>query len=335
MDVKTKHTKEKRIYKWKAGVVLKILKNPIYKGEYDFKGHKIPVPELISKDKWDKLQANLKKNYRNAKHNKRFYLLKGLLYCKRCGHRLFGKIKPSSNERTYCCLSKRSGYDNCGLRSINLDKINKLIWEKSREIALSSERLKEIIKVQKESFFVDTVEIGVQISQLDKSIDNKNSEIKDLLRRRNKYKNVLEEEIDDLISEIKSEKNDLLIRKHELKEKAKKVKRATEKSKHISDYLSIISRNIDSFNDQERYEFLHLLIDRIIVDYDVSKQEHTIEVIYIIPTESTQKNSQESHLQQHSHVGAVSGVGGEGNSKNDNSLESIELRIFEKVPKKR
>jgi len=109
MKVKTKRTKKDKVFKWQDGTVLRILKNPIYKGEFLFKENKISAPSLITKKKWQQVQENLKNNTNNSGRNiKRFYLLKGLLNCKRCGHRLFGKIKPSSGERNYCCLSKKS-----------------------------------------------------------------------------------------------------------------------------------------------------------------------------------------------------------------------------------
>lgn len=314
------------VFKWKSGTVLRILKNPLYKGEFIYKGHKISTPALISKEKWQQIQDNLKKNYNNAKRDtKRFYLLRGLLYCKKCGRRLFGFIKLSRGMRLYSCLSKRPDPEPrfCGLKNINLDKLNHLVWEKSREIALSSSKLKTAIESQREDFFVNGVELEVQITQLERLIQSKDEEVKDILRRKNKYKSITEEDIEKVISDIKNEKNDLLIQKHEWEDRLNKVQRAKEQAKHIENYFKIVSQNIDKFSEQERYEFLHTLIDRIIIDYDETSKKHTVEIVYIIPTEETPDITH--HLRHSDRRGSVT----MGGKKKTNKY--IELRIVEKI----
>lgn len=330
MDIVTKGTKEWRrlnkSFKWKAGVVLRILKNPLYKGEFIYKGQNVKVPALISKEKWDSIQENLKRNYRTG-NTKRFYLLKGLLYCKKCGRRLFGKIKLSSHERLYCCLSKRPDPEPrfCGLRSVNLDKINKLVWEKTREIAFNSSKLKEVIENKEAEHFIDDVEMGVQLSQLERLIEGKDNEIKDIIRRKSLYKSVTDEDIDKTISEIKSEQNDLILQKVELEKKISNTRRAKEQAKYISDYLKTIAYNIDSFTDEEKYEFLHLLIQKIEIDWDGISREHKTDIIYTIPVE--EKLFDENPLLCHSDGCGYSRVGGKHNTN-----KFIELRISATIP---
>ena len=191
----------------------------------------------------------------------------------------------------YCCLSKRPDPEPrfCGLKNINLRKLNQLVWDKTREIALNSSKLREVIESQKEGSFVDGVELEVQLVQVDRLIQSKDEEIRDILRRTKGYKSVTEEEIDRVISDVKSEKDNLLIQKHELEDKLKRINTAKEQINHIENYLKTISYNIDHFNEQERSEFLHLLIDRIIIDWDEKSKEHTVEIVYIIPIEEPAK----------------------------------------------
>ena len=196
MQIPTRGLKFGRIFKWKSGTILRILKNPLYKGELIYKGHKTVGAALISKEKWQEIQDNLNKNYNNAKRNtKRFYLLRGLLYCKKCGRKLFGLIKPNRHMLCYCCLSKRPDPEPrfCGLKNINLRKLNQLVWDKTREIALNSSKLREVIESQKEGSFVDGVELEVQLVQVDRLIQSKDEEIRDILRRTKGYKSVTEE----------------------------------------------------------------------------------------------------------------------------------------------
>jgi len=116
---------------WQGGTVLAILKSTIFKGEFNFKGKVIPVPQIISIDKWDKIQNSLK-NRRNGRlrPTKHFYLLKGIMKCNRCKRPLHGRIQPARAERSYRCASKRlTPYQNfCGMKSINIDKLNELVW---------------------------------------------------------------------------------------------------------------------------------------------------------------------------------------------------------------
>ena len=127
----TEISKQGKSFIWKAGTVLRILKNPICKGFYVYGDGSATIKGIITPEKWQELQANLKGNYNNAGRNiKHFYLLRGLLVCKRCGNRLFGLIKPSKGMRCYCCLSKRPDPRPrfCGLKNVPLDTINNYVW---------------------------------------------------------------------------------------------------------------------------------------------------------------------------------------------------------------
>lgn len=110
---------------WRAGTVYCILTNTIYKGERKFRGEILSAPSLIDRETWEKVQLNLKQNKNNSSnHLKHFYLLRGKLFCARCGSNYYGKIKR--DERVYMCSSKRTV--PCGSRSVNLDLLNSLIW---------------------------------------------------------------------------------------------------------------------------------------------------------------------------------------------------------------
>lgn len=114
---------------WKAGTVIGILKNPIYKGERRFKGEVFPVPAIIAPEMWKKTQENLTKNksYAGGNEKKHFYLLKGLLRCGKCGRNFYGYVKEKKSQRVYMCSSKREHF--CGTKSINIEKLNNLVWD--------------------------------------------------------------------------------------------------------------------------------------------------------------------------------------------------------------
>ena len=313
MAITTKATKgwhKGKIYKWKAGTIFGIIKKPLYKGDFTFKEHKVKMPALISQEKWQQVQDNLRKNYNSAGRNaKRFYLLRGLLYCKKCGRRLFGKIKPSSGERLYCCLSKRPDPDPrfCGLRSVNLDKINYMIWETIKGIVKNSHKLKEAIESQKNEHFVDSVLSETELESIERAIKEKDGEIDKLLDLYTKSKILSIKELDNKIKTYKDIKDALIKQRQEVTERINAASQAESNLKEIENFMLTVSKRIDSFTDSETQEFLNLVINKIWVDYDVSSKTHLIEIEGAVPIfedfEIEKPEPKESYRQlQHSHI---------------------------------
>ena len=126
--IKNKYTKKEWHLKnediiWRPNTIISVIKNPIYKGERRYK------KEIIPAEEWQRTFEHLSKNKAFSDRNNKthFYLLKGLLRCKKCGNNLFGRIKENRGERCYMCLSKRNG-KFCGMKNINIDKLNNLVW---------------------------------------------------------------------------------------------------------------------------------------------------------------------------------------------------------------
>ena len=126
-SIKTK----KNVSKWSGNTVRQIITNPIYKGIRIVKGIEYESPIIIKEDYWQKVNDNLSTNRNNSgvsvKHK---YLLKGLLRCGKCGRNMYGRTRLNKSDNYYMCSSKRFKHENCGNRSINIDKLNELIWTK-------------------------------------------------------------------------------------------------------------------------------------------------------------------------------------------------------------
>jgi site-specific DNA recombinase len=120
-----KHTQ----FFWRDSVVHSMLKNPIYKGERRYKGNIYPSPVIIEEDKWELVQRILtqKNNFKDTT-NKHFYMLKGLIVCPVCGMRFYGRKRVDLSDNQYICCSQRLK-NFCGNRGINIDKMNKIIWD--------------------------------------------------------------------------------------------------------------------------------------------------------------------------------------------------------------
>ena len=114
---------------WRDAVIHSMLKNSIYKGERNYKGNTYPCPIIIEEEKFDLAQRILssRKNFKDTT-NKHFYLLKGLIVCPVCGMRFYGRKRIDLSDNQYICCSQRLK-KFCGNRGINIDKMNKIIWD--------------------------------------------------------------------------------------------------------------------------------------------------------------------------------------------------------------
>ncbi len=120
-----KHTQ----FFWRDAVIHSMLKNPLYKGERRYKGNIYPSPVIIDEDRFELVQRILsqRNNFKNTT-NKHFYLLKGLIVCPICGMRFYGRKRVDLSDNQYICCSQRLK-NFCGNRGINIDKMNKIIWD--------------------------------------------------------------------------------------------------------------------------------------------------------------------------------------------------------------
>ena len=73
---------------WGRRVILQTLEKPAYKGEHQRFGITVPCPAIVDRETWDDVQRVTAES--RAKHigrPSRQYLLRGLLWCGRCGRR--------------------------------------------------------------------------------------------------------------------------------------------------------------------------------------------------------------------------------------------------------
>lgn len=280
-----KYDHKRRKCQWKQGVVLYILKNPIYKGEFHYKGNRIEVPKLISAKKWGLIQEQRRINRNNAKRNtRRFYLLRGLLCCKKCGRNLFGMVKPKKRMRCYCCLSKRPDPlpRFCGLKNVNLDRLDELVWNTTKELVKNSEKLREAIENKRGNFVVDETLLEVELESIQRGIKEKDGEIDRILELYGKSKSLSVEELDRKVGELKKQKEDLEREKEKIESKSRDVEVAKRNFDRAEDFMTKEREVIDNSTDQEKREFLVLAVDKIWVDYDEEKG-HSVEIEGAIP----------------------------------------------------
>lgn len=130
---------------WKICAVSRILRNPIYKGEYKYPGMDVqPCPALVSVELYEAVQKRLDEyatSHRRGK-TKFTYHFSGKLYCGHCGGRMSGS---SANGRYF--------YYRCRKDKINLnaDELHKKIFAALRE-HLTPDKIDELARAAYEEY---------------------------------------------------------------------------------------------------------------------------------------------------------------------------------------
>jgi site-specific DNA recombinase len=129
--------------KWDHKAVASILRNPSYKGEMPaYLGVAMPAgtrPALVSPELWAQAQRTFAKAAAIAaadrtKNEARPHLLRGMVFCGTCGHRLH--INPVENRFYYRCGSRQMSCGPCGARAVPEAKLDEWVWDLA-ETALS------------------------------------------------------------------------------------------------------------------------------------------------------------------------------------------------------
>jgi site-specific DNA recombinase len=284
----SKVSRQGKKYFWHAGTIWEILKNPLYKGDYKYGDASTKIPGIIPTEKWQAVQDALRSNCSSAGRNtKRFYLLRGLLTCKRCGRRLFGRTNPRRKTHTYNCLSKRPDPHPrfCGLRNIPIDIINKLVWDETVNIVMHWEDVKKKIRKQLKETGNKAEGIEVEIRSTERKIagaDQQISRIVELYARGT----IPAEDLDRNVKETSARRDSLKTKLSELQLQLANEGQKEFELDYIRDYIDSLKKRIDTFTEQEQYDLLHTIIDKIIVDYNEETDTHKYDIEYAVPIEN-------------------------------------------------
>jgi len=167
---------QKTEFLWRDAVVYTILKNPIYKGERLYKGNTYPSPNIVSTQEFDLVQQ-LFKTRKNTKDttNVYFYMLKGIIYCDRCGSRFYGRTREDLSDNQYICSSQRHRDTYCQNRGINIPKLNNIVWNSLLSLP------NDLRKINKPTDNQRYRKLKQDISRLKSRIHNNSSEISRLV----------------------------------------------------------------------------------------------------------------------------------------------------------
>lgn len=279
---------------WKQTTISRILRNPVYIGNleqfkrqtinYKVKKRKtVPKSEryicenthdaIIDKETFNKVQKILEKNtsFKGTKHD---YLLKGLLYCKECGAKLYitysyymYKKTGKYNYTTICYSYSKLYNDICTRHSNRMEDLETVVLDNVKEVCKQymDENLRSnLIELAKKEAIQQNNFEEIELNKIKQKLEELSKITIDLYKDKSKGI-ITEEEYVQMHKEFVEEKEKNLIRKNEL-EKSLKEKSVIEfdnarLEKLVKEYLSL---------KRPTKELLNQLINRIEVAEDGS-----------------------------------------------------------------
>ncbi|MBL6664140.1 MAG: recombinase zinc beta ribbon domain-containing protein, partial [Flavobacteriales bacterium] len=270
----------KKQVKWSGNTIRGILNNTMFYGTKKIGDFAIEVPKLFELDFWEEVNYNLKNknknNNRSGGTKKYKYLLNNVIKCGRCGRNYNGKTRENKKDHFYYCMSKRVKNENCGNRSVNIDKIEFFVW---RVLFQDERTFKALVE--------DIGSVG-KLEQYNQELTDANSEYKELQLKKDRVLNLVSEgimEIEEVrkkISEFRlqiTETNGLI---SNIKQKINNVNsneiQDLQRSSEYFKKLSFLERKtlVEKFIESVKIHWVENEIDGDTIRY------YLIEVIYTI-----------------------------------------------------
>lgn len=170
------------------GSLYALLTNPLYAGKIK---HKADVyngehEPIIDASEFQSVQAMLRQNGRgkgNNLINKYGALLKGLLFCKACGHTMVHTFtaRGSKRYRYYTCLKAiKCGWKTCPTKSLPAAEIEAAVVDQIRGIAHDAGLRREVLRQASSAGEAELSELATQRRQLERQLARDHAEIRRL-----------------------------------------------------------------------------------------------------------------------------------------------------------
>jgi len=290
-------------YSWGHQQIINTLQNKHYIGETVFKDkssdteYKGKCPPLVNKGLWYEVQRRFT-DYSNEQQQSRKqtheYLLTSLLYCGVCGYRLRGLKNEKTYRNLYYCGSKEEKwrdkkYDICDReksKSVNIDRLDDLVWNEVVETIRDSSVLREM---KKKSILKDESvkgEVLVKKQLREKQLQKKELEV-DLHKFQNKRHQLMEWFMNDTVDEKQFNELQKTVEKNiwEVSSKIEEVdvyiSRLYESKKWV-DWYKIYMDDVSKWEKlkkvRDKKELLQKYLEKVTVEYNTDDRLHKVEM---------------------------------------------------------
>lgn len=278
LHIEDKYTKQIKLIRkeemqWAGAVVLEMIKNSIYKGDRKYRGKTYPAPAIIDTETWSLAQKQIIKNKNVGGKITHQYLLNDLLFCGRCGCGYKGRTRESKRDHIYYCTSKNNANVKCGIRSINIDYLNNIVWDMvTNSDTITKLALEEVSKLKNPDYLK---ELELNKKQLEAQIrleEQAKSKTLELCKRGVLTLDEAEKDMQLNNTNIGAFKAQLLGIQSKLDNQKNTIK--------IIDEVKEAQNQLDKIKDTQDFEtkqkLVKLFIEKVIINFDDSKQEFTL-----------------------------------------------------------
>lgn len=256
--------------------------NGLYEGQLEGEKYKIELTKIIDDELWGETQQKIQNNKGRWRGNRKDnFELKGKVFCYSCGNRMW--VVKSEKYRYYSCNSKlktakekRKDSDikhECesvkeGSNKINIDKLQKIIWDSLFQVLHNSEDLK---KEYKKRYHNGQGSI-VRFVETRKYLEDKKERIENGFMK--KLEDYMEIGIDDtiIIKLNKKYKNEILEIDKEV-EKLRQEEKKREVNDSIEGYLELMKSDLNNDYKITREKNRVKLIDKYVESIFVERKE--------------------------------------------------------------
>lgn len=279
LDNKIRNIPKEKI-KWAGNTILSILKNPLYKGERIYKGESFDAPAIVEPHIWDDVQTQIEKNKNRTGKVKHQYLLKELCFCGRCGSTFVGRTRENKKDHYYYCFSKRDKQKKCGIRSLNIDYLDEVVWYAvSNSNTIASFALAEIEKRKNPTYKKSLI---AEKTRLERELNEEKEGKKKIIELCRK--GILTDE--EIESNLKDIKNAIIQIEKKIAELRLKIEHEVDIENAI-DEIAEFQKQLDDIKFNATFELKHviirLLVEKITIDFDDALDQYIIELLVRIP----------------------------------------------------
>ena len=232
------------------------------------------TPAIITEALFNQAQAILKRNRQKSSRNGKVqYLLRGHIYCSRCGRKYWGYSrwangKPDkSNQRYYYCMGRRSIVTpiKCDNRGYQADYLEGIVWEQVERLLSNPEFvLSELERIKNEPNQKDFLEN--ELTEVLRRLQKLDKEQERLLQWA--LKGFPEETVINENEKINRTRADLKERKAELEKKIEDAKENEVDLEGVERFCELARENLMNFTYEDKRLALEALQIRVAINGD-------------------------------------------------------------------
>lgn len=275
---------------WGIGSAYNIVTSETIMGKLNIRGRVLnvtqPVEPIIDADTWFRVRERLKSNnidsWRNAKHE---YLLRGLLVCGLCGHRLVGHI---NNYRFfyYGCPNRYIPAVRCRFQAVRTEPLETDVWSALTEIMTRPDNVFLAVQHAETRAAVDSLLGEVTLADLDgqmKLKDHERAEILRLFRRGS----IDMTDVESQLAEIKADVVKIDKQRAVLLAEQGRAARSVNTLAEFQQKMATVARRLEIMTVPERNSLLKVVVSRIVVDETTARIELALPELLAAPKSNT------------------------------------------------